>query len=114
MNDIENYPKAFEEAIDIVAKEKRLKVLRYEYWGAPIRTLQWVNNNVLRSVQFDSQDNNIGVTLKTEKTGGIYSFFRWCHNNIPLFPFLLKATSLEKPLLTKQYSIEEYTKKSRL
>ena len=110
MNEIASYPQTFEEAIDIVAKEKHLKVLRYEYWGVPIRTLQWVNNSVLNSVQFDSQDNNIGVTFKTEKTGGIYSLFRWCHNNIPLFPCLIKSTSLEKSLLPKQCSTEEYAK----
>ncbi len=108
MDELPEYPEPFEEALDEVAKQKQIKVLRYEYWGVPIRTLQWVDNRVLRRVQFDFRDNDIGVTLKTEKTGGIFSFYKWCHNNIPMFPYLLKITYLEKQPLSHDCSVEEY------
>ncbi|MBK7365396.1 MAG: hypothetical protein IPI97_10510 [Nitrosomonas sp.] len=110
MGKLPEYPSTFEEALDDVAFRYHLKVLRYEYWGVPIRTLRWVDGTILRSVQFDYRENNIGVTLQAERTGGIFSFYRWCYNVIPMFPYLLQNTCAVMPDLGKSLSIAEYVR----
>ncbi len=110
MDQLPEYPEAFETALDIVSSRKMIKLYRYEYWGVPIRQLTWLERQLLNTVQFDYRESDIGVTLKKEKTGGIYSFLRWCRNNVPMFPYLPKVIVSEQQVLPKNWSVEKYTK----
>lgn len=111
MTGLPAFPPAFEQALDDIASRNQLEVRRYEYWGVPIRTLQWIEARSLKAVQFDYRDADIGVTLRQEKTGGFFSFLRWCHNNIPMFPHLLHLQTSAQPPLAKNQSVADYIQK---
>jgi hypothetical protein len=111
MNGLPVFPATFEQALDKVAAKRRLQLRRYEYWGVPIRTLRWIDDGFLKDVQFDYRDADIGVTLQKGKTGGLFIFLRWCHNNIPMFPNLLQLQTSARAALAKDQSLADYIQK---
>jgi hypothetical protein len=110
MGGLPDFPATFEEALEEIASKKQLQLRRYEYWGVPIRTLEWTEGGLLKGVQFDYRDADIGVTLRRERTGGRFSFLRWCHNNVPMFPSLLQLQTSPRPPLAKDSSIADYVR----
>jgi hypothetical protein len=106
------FPIQFETALRKITKAQNLVLRAYEYHGLELRVIKWYVNNILYRLQFEEpEDKLIKVIIHRDVFKIFPRLLSWCHNNIPMFPYLADIKFDDLGLLSTDLTEHQFSNK---
>lgn len=110
---MEEFPQEIDKAINTIAKERKMRMSKDTHSDTSNRVFGWLEQNAQKRIDLTYNGEYVDVTYYKDTFSCCPRLLIWCHNNIPLFPYIADTEweTIDKLPLNQTYDF--YDKKLR-